>query len=171
MDYKVKDEVREMLRRPLGRLFSDNEISSTIFINTLRDAKFVISVGDRVTETINSLGRIPELQIVDGKEKRKERELPNVRFSSLIKARNPAGYITDEAIDAIKEAMKGLSKPVRLLIDGEEDLLAIPAVYFAPAGSNLYYGQPDEGIVLVKVDESAKRRSLKIMNEIGIYEI
>ena len=55
----------------------------------------------------------------------------------------------------MKRAFAG-EKPVMVLIDGEEDLLTIPAVIEAPLGAVVFYGQPFEGVVAVKVDERSK---------------
>jgi len=115
----------------------------------------VISVGDRVTETLQALGRTPDVQVVDGVERRVRRPAPEVPFVRLVRASNPAGTVTSEAIGALRKALDG-EKPARVLIDGEEDLLAIPAIVEAPLGTSLYYGQPGEGVVMVAVDERAK---------------
>ena len=43
-----------------------------------------------------------------------------------------------------------------LVVDGEEDLLALPSILFAPLNAYVLYGQPNEGIVVVSVTESLK---------------
>ncbi len=43
-----------------------------------------------------------------------------------------------------------------LVIDGEEDLLALPAIDHAPLGSVVYYGQPGQGLVEVVVRKEKK---------------
>lgn len=115
----------------------------------------MITVGDRVTETMHELGRTPDLQIVDQVERRVRRAAPEMGYVTLIRASNPAGKITREAILAIESAMKS-AMPARVLIEGEEDLLAIPAIEAAPTGATLYYGQPGEGVVMVRVDARSK---------------
>ncbi len=42
-----------------------------------------------------------------------------------------------------------------MLVDGEEDL-ALPAIVAAPEGASVVYGQPDEGMVHVRVTAEAK---------------
>lgn len=125
----------------------------------------IITVGDRVTEFAKQLGRSADVQVVDQVERREVRDAPDAPYSRLIKAKNPAGSITSEAIIAVRRAVKSRKKPVRVLIDGEEDLLAIPAVEAAPLGSTLYYGQPGMGVVVVTVDERAKGSVKRIMSE------
>ncbi len=41
-------------------------------------------------------------------------------------------------------------------MDGEEDLLTLVAILVAPAGSIVAYGQPEIGIVLVRISEDKK---------------
>ncbi len=134
---------------------------------TLSETDFVVTIGDRVTETVARLGRVPDVQVVDGRERRKRREVPDTPYASLFRAENPPGTITDSAVEAIRGAMEG-KKPSRVLVEGEEDLLAIPAIATAPIGANLYYGQPLEGVVLVRVSEQTKERNLALMHQIGI---
>jgi uncharacterized protein (UPF0218 family) len=122
----------------------------------------VISVGDRVTETLQALGRTPDVQVIDEVERRARRMPPEVPYVRLVRASNPAGTITVEAIEAVKKALEG-EKPARVLIEGEEDLLAIPAIEATGIGSSLYYGQPGEGVVLVVVDERAQASAKRIM--------
>ena len=41
---------------------------------------------------------------------------------------------------------------MKIVVEGEEDLATLPAILYAPPGSVVVYGQPDEGSVLVKVN-------------------
>lgn len=147
--------LRRRLKRPLGVVYSGDSLSGGELFELTRNTPLLITVGDRVTDFAYSVGRVPDVQIVDRVERRVARKAPEVPFLVLLKARNPAGTITSEAIRAIGRAMSG-RKPARVLIDGEEDLLAIPAVKEAPVGSILLYGQPGVGVVLVAVDTRAK---------------
>jgi GTP-dependent dephospho-CoA kinase len=126
----------------------------------------VISVGDRVTESLQAMGRTPDVQVVDEVERRVKRLAPEAPFVRLFKASNPAGTITMEAIRAVRLAFDA-EKPARVLIDGEEDLLAMPAIEAAPLGSALYYGQPGVGMVLVRVDEKAKTSVRRLMDSMA----
>ena len=48
------------------------------------------------------------------------------------------------------------NRRTRVLVEGEEDLLTLAAVLCAPLGSLVVYGQPREGIVVIKVTELMK---------------
>lgn len=52
-----------------------------------------------------------------------------------------------------------------LLVDGEEDLLALPAIVHAPIGGVVYYGQPQQGLVEVMVTEEKKREVLALLKQ------
>jgi len=136
-------------------------------MDALLSSPLVVSVGDRVTETLHGLGRTPDVQVVDRVERRVRRRAPDVPFASQVRASNPAGSITEEAVLAVGRAIGGRRKPARVLVDGEEDLLAIPAIASAPHGSTVYYGQPGVGVVLVTVDERARRSAGRIMASMG----
>ena len=167
-EYRLPTPLRERLAKPIGKLYKDEETNGGAFRSKLEKATFVITVGDRVTERIAELGRIPEVQVVDGRERRVARRMPEVEFRRLIRVRNPPGTITNEALEGIAEAVKERERPVRVLVEGEEDLLAIAAVAAAPLGSSIYYGQPLVGVVLVVVDKAAKRRNGEILKEMGV---
>jgi uncharacterized protein (UPF0218 family) len=78
-------------------------------------------------------------------------------------AKNPPGTITDEAWATINQAIiqKGRTK---VIIDGEEDLLTVVAVLSAPDDAFVVYGQPQVGIVVVKVTEEAKEKMQRIID-------
>jgi uncharacterized protein (UPF0218 family) len=48
-------------------------------------------------------------------------------------------------------------------VDGEEDLLTLIAVLNAPEKSLVVYGQPYEGIVVVKVTAKKKAEAMEIL--------
>ena len=163
-EFPLPEKLRSRLAKPLGVLYTMTPSDSESFATSVRRAGTVVTVGDRVTETVAELGRVPDVQIVDGKENRKRRTPPKVEYASLSRAKNPAGTITMEAMDRIRDAFRG-KKPARVLVEGEEDLLAIPAVIFAPLGARIYYGQPGEGIVMLKVDAALKARNRNLLKK------
>ena len=50
-----------------------------------------------------------------------------------------------------------------ILVDGEEDLATIPAILLSPLGTTVYYGQPNKGLVEVKIDLEIKDYLCKIL--------
>jgi uncharacterized protein (UPF0218 family) len=78
---------------------------------------------------------------------------------------NPAGIISDKAIKVLQKALEATS-PIRVKVQGEEDLLALPLFAMAPKGSVVLYGQPLEGIVLVNITEEKQNQAKEVMNKI-----
>ncbi|MCK5157960.1 MAG: DUF359 domain-containing protein, partial [Candidatus Heimdallarchaeota archaeon] len=69
----------------------------------------------------------------------------------------------------IQRKEKKLPKePIVLLITGEEDLLVFPAVLEAPENSFVVYGQPHEGIVLIKVTMNARFKFEKLIERMKV---
>lgn len=73
--------------------------------------------------------------------------------------RNPPATITGE----LQEALKNAAPPVKIIVEGEEDLAVLPALLAAPAGSVVAYGQPGKGVVLVEANGEKKKEIEKIL--------
>ncbi|MDG7010628.1 MAG: DUF359 domain-containing protein [Nitrososphaerota archaeon] len=165
--YRLPEELRSKLARPLGRVYTGKETEGGEFARLVGQEAMAITVGDRVTETLGKMGRTPEVQVVDGVEMRSRREPPKLPFRRLVRVKNPAGTITESAIKGMGKAFGG-TKPVRVLVEGEEDLMAMLAVALAPISSTVFYGQPGEGVVAVKVNAESKSRNRAILAKMGI---
>ena len=76
---------------------------------------------------------------------------------------NPQGTITLEAILAIKKALEE-NEHTHIVVKGEEDLLTLIAVLYAPENAFVVYGQPYCGIVVVKVTLERKARAQEFLN-------
>jgi hypothetical protein len=63
----------------------------------------------------------------------------------------------------IKKAFSS-EPPVRIIVDGEEDLLVIPACILAPENSVVMYGQPNEGLVIVQITPKIRAKVQKILD-------
>jgi len=160
---RLPENLREQLKIPLGMLIPDNQTSKENILKQIPMGSFLITVGDATTEKIQSYGIIPSLQIIDAQEKRIKRDPPkSVKVSTNISCKNPAGEITEQSIEKIKQAMKSKA-PVRILVDGEEDLLVIPVCIHAPDNAIIMYGQPNEGLVVVKINEEIKKKTKSIL--------
>ena len=61
---------------------------------------------------------------------------------------------------------KGISanQKTQIVVDGEEDLLVIPAVVLAPERSIVAYGQPNQGIVVIEVTKRNKLKCRQIID-------
>ena len=122
----------------------------------------VTTVGDVVSRETLEAGIQVNLRIVDQMTLRKRISPIEIRAERTYKVRNPAGIITKEAWDTIREALK--DREALILVDGEEDLLAIPAVLESPDNALVVYGQPSEGLVVVTASLEKKSEVRKIVN-------
>ncbi|MDG6952629.1 MAG: DUF359 domain-containing protein [Nitrososphaerota archaeon] len=168
--FRLPESLRSKLAEPLGRVFGPEEARGKELAKLAREASMVVTVGDRVTETLHALDATPAVHVVDGVERRSRREPPDVPYARLVKVSNPAGTLTQGAIDGMREAFAG-SKPVRVLVDGEEDLMALLAVAMAPISAIVFYGQPGVGIVAVVVNGVSKARNRALLAEMGIERL
>ncbi len=160
---KLPDSLRDQLKIPLGFLLPDDQVNKENIKKHLSDNSYIITVGDRTTEKMIDFGLIPSLQIIDGVEKREQREPPKLEGTVELNANNPAAQITSQSIDMIKQSFT-LQSPVRLMIHGEEDLLVIPVCIFAPENSIVLYGQPNEGLVIVKVTPEIRNKTQRLLD-------
>jgi hypothetical protein len=129
----------------------------------LQDDSYIITVGDRTTEKLVNFGIIPSLQIIDGIEKREKRESILSDVTNYFEVDNPPAEITLPAIGIIKKAFSMLP-PARIMVDGEEDLLVLPACVYAPENSVVMYGQPNEGLVIVQVTPEIRNKAQKLLD-------
>ena len=163
----LPEKLRKRLKKPLGTLIAGN-FDETVkrFREILAKEKpaRLIAVGDAVSESLMKNGVFPDVFIIDNKVMRKE--ITPLKFGAerTLYAKNPAGTISKEAWEKIKNALNS-DLQTKIIIDGEEDLLALPAVLFAPEKSFVVYGQPREGMVVIKVTEEKRREVKSIIDE------
>jgi uncharacterized protein (UPF0218 family) len=122
----------------------------------------IISVGDTVSSSLHKHNIIPQLSITDNLSLRKKVKPEVFPGKSIVRVVNPPGTITKQAVAAVKEALAG-DKFVQIVVQGEEDLLVLIGVLYAPLQSLVVYGQPHEGVVLVKVTPEKKIEVKKIL--------
>jgi hypothetical protein len=97
----------------------------------------------------------PDVIIVDNMEKRERATQFNYTAEHIFRTQNRAGTIESGAWQTIDKAMRKGNSLV--MVDGEEDLLALPAILLSPDKSLVVYGQPSVGIVLVRVSPEKKK--------------
>ncbi|MFX1509789.1 MAG: GTP-dependent dephospho-CoA kinase family protein [Promethearchaeota archaeon] len=154
--------LRESLKGPKGKLFSRKDLGAAKDACTyIRKHKLspVIAVGDLVSINLMKVDCQATLSIIDGKTKRNDSIEYGIPTDVTFTATNAATEIRPEVWIAIELALAAgqTGKTAKLLIEGEEDLTALPAVALAPNGSAVVYGLPDQGIVVIKVASEHKQ--------------
>jgi len=161
----LPENLRNELKIPLGKLIPNDSSEKEDYIRKIYSEKVVITVGDATSELLLQMGLIPILHIVDGQEKRKKRSFPlaDVINTELTVKNNP-GEINSESFNLIKNIFEE-KPPIRLVVDGEEDLLVLPVCLFAPENSVVMYGQPNEGLVIAEITSEIRDKVQKIVNQ------
>jgi uncharacterized protein (UPF0218 family) len=163
--YRVTPELRTRFKEPFGRLiqgsFAETMAKIKIIVELEKPLR-IISVGDTVSRNLHEHGVIPQLSITDNKHMRRPLKPRIFGNKNVVHIKNPQGTITEEAIMAIKESFKK-DEHVHMVVDGEEDLLTLVAVLYAPRKSLVVYGQPFEGIVVVEVTSEKKAEAMNIL--------
>jgi len=167
----LPDTLRPLFRNIFGVLYTGigDEAVKKMSMDMGSPTK-LISVGDVTTFHLLNINIIPDILIVDDRTKRgpaSDRVLVGTKHNGFRETSvdNPAGVITEDLIDAISNAIDS-DENVRIFVRGEEDLAALPAILMAPEGSAVLYGQPDKGVVLVKITRSKKEEIWDLLSKI-----
>ncbi len=158
-------ELRNELKAPLGPLLKGSITETTKRLRELvknEKPAMLIAVGDVVTGSLTDKGIVVDVAIMDNKIMRKPIAPIDFEARSTFRVSNPAGTISDESWEIVRKAIES-KRPVKVVVDGEEDLLTLVAASVAPEGSIVVYGQPNEGMVTIKVTDDAKKRVLELI--------
>ena len=129
----------------------------------------IFSVGDESTKFLKSLGINPSVSIVDFKVARVKKfsNLSDLGFSgkeTVLQIKNPPGTINPDLFKIASQLTRGGKEQESVvLIDGEDDLSVLPITLASPLGNYIFYGQPNEGIVKVLIDEKHKAKAAEIV--------
>lgn len=163
---RLPDDKREYFKKQLGKELKESELQEI-------DAyKPLITVGDVVSLTLRKHGIVPDISIYDGMTERHEM----TEFADLVKREgweetvvvNAAGTISSAMVSAIRNALSGRKEIIR--VEGEEDLATIPCILFAPEGTNIIYGWPGKGMMIITTDDSIKREAQLLISMMEEYE-
>jgi uncharacterized protein (UPF0218 family) len=161
----------DLLKEPFGTLVKDNEVTIELLTEILKKAPKVIAVGDTTTEKLVGFGFVPDISVTDCKEKRviktSKFEYP---VDKTIHLQNKPGELSEHVILEVRKLImaNAYDIKIRMLIDGEEDLVALPFLMYSPNDWVICYGQPNEGLVIVIVSEESKKKAVLIFNKVFI---
>jgi len=152
-DLQLNEIQRNFFTQPQGKIVS----------KPTKPSYFTCVVGDSTLEKFIQNNWKYNLGIFDGKRKR-------VTFNSKVlnklkideKVDNRAGTISKTMINTLKKWIKNRDFK-HIFIDGEEDLAAVALVLLLPLESNIYYGQPDKGIIEMRVTEGLKHKIFEVL--------
>ncbi len=150
---KIPTPVREELKTPLGKIYSDpNEIKKI--------GKLIVAIGDVCTLELLKSGIIPHLAVFDYFSMRKplsEKEIKILEnaFPKRRTYQNPPGTLSDELLRDAKEL---LNMGGAVFIQGEEDLTALAFLRVLDERFVVLYGQPGVGMVVVLPSKEIKEK-------------
>jgi uncharacterized protein (UPF0218 family) len=158
LDYILTPELRRKLKDPFGNLIQGAPDQTMTKMKALIESEKpsrIISVGDVVSNNLHLYNLHPQVTIIDNISQRDQPMPQEEEAEKTVYVENPQGTITKEAITAIKEALES-DEHTHIVVRGEEDLLTLIAVLYAPETAFVVYGQPHSGIVIVKVTSEKK---------------
>lgn len=153
------------MKKPLGELIIGGTSDCNLALKKVQDAekpRSLILVGDTISRNAVQFGISPDVMIIDGKETRGEAIEFVSGKSRIFRTINAPGEIDLLAWNAVEEAIE--KSDCVVIVQGEEDLLTLVAIMTAPIGSIVAYGQPKEGIVLVRVSEQKKKEIQRVID-------
>ncbi|MEM2567579.1 MAG: DUF359 domain-containing protein [Candidatus Bathyarchaeia archaeon] len=168
--YVLSLTLRRKLKKPIGTLIRGSFEETVKKFKQIVDREkspSIISVGDTVSKNLIENGIFPNLMIIDNRVMRKDIVPVPLKADVERRVKNPPGTITFEALSAVKEALEANWR-TKIVVDGEEDLLALCAILYAPENSFVVYGQPSEGIVVVKATKQKKEEVARILNAMEV---
>jgi len=148
--YILPDGNREELKKTRGIIISGTKERVGKEVRRLLERKKyhqLITVGDFCSVEFP----FSDIKVCDRKTKRGDFKID---FDFSLHCANPAGTIQKEAWNIIEEAIKNNQN---VLVEGEEDLLALPAIILAPVGSVVIRGIPDKGVSFIEITPEIKK--------------
>lgn len=166
-DLRLNEKIKTRLKHPLGTLIlGPPEKTMSILEEAIKAEKpsKVCVVGDFTALKTIEYNIEVDLFVVDKKVMRNTIEFtPPAEGFKVFITHNPPGTITSETWNLVKMVAESSFRAL-IIVEGEEDLLALPVIRFSPKSSFVVYGQPYIGLVLVRVTEEKKAEIDRIMD-------
>ena len=164
--YLLTEELRIRLKEPLGFLLRGTfEQTLTEFKQMIRakEPSLIISVGDALSRALVENNIFPKVMVIDYKIMRAPSSPFVTEDYETMRLRNIQGTISEDAWIVVASAIKHKNK-VKVVVEGEEDLLTLVSVLEAPEKALVVYGQPREGMVVVEVTSQKKNEINRIVD-------
>jgi cytidyltransferase-like protein len=155
---------RRLFQQPFGHLYPDDSVLKHL------PAERLISVGDVVTRNCLQAAIFPKIALLDLYVQRHKSivALENIGFKGdeiTLFADNAPGHLDSSLITTLQKAIDSLPSlhNITILVNGEEDLAVLPLVLLLPLSWVVVYGQPDMGVVVLKITLAAKQKAKKLL--------
>lgn len=161
-------KLKPLFQSPLGEVIHVNTFDFTKI-----DFNKTITVGDETAKIFNDKKLNSKISVVDFKINRKKifsktSELGFLKNEKIWEAENYPSEINKKIWDILEELKLNILKNKRmiLIINGEEDLIVLPLIILFPLGFFIFYGQPNEGMVFLKINLHLKRKVVMLLNKL-----
>jgi len=164
--YVLTPELSLKLKEPFGNLIIGTPEETMGILKEMVEMEKpsrIISVGDIVSQNLHKHNIHPQLSIIDNISLRTQKIPLETAVQKTVFVENPQGTITQESISAVKESLES-REHTHIVVKGEEDLLTLITVLYAPENAFVVYGQPHSGIVVVKVSSERRTRVQEFLN-------
>jgi len=159
---RLKDKARLSLKKPQGVLLTKNILKKTKKILKRGKTPFICLVGDYTTQFFEKKNLKFDIAVIDHRIVRQKTDFL-YKKKPVFAARNKRGFITPSLHRALKKAIK--NKKGLVGVSGEEDLATVALVLSLPLESLIFYGQPEKGSVVIKVDEKIKEKFYQLLSK------
>jgi len=156
---RITPTLRKQLKKPLGQVTTDGSL--------IDPQKTIVAVGDFAADQAIRSGHKPKIIVYDGKTQRRHVGISQTikeYEATKVRVENPPGQLNPEVFEAFKKAYNHKDK-TKIFVEGEEDLTALAAIKCAGKETQVLYGQPGQGLVVVEADEKTKKKVDKIIQE------
>jgi cytidyltransferase-like protein len=159
--YHLPNSLRASLQTPLGTVITD----LTTLSKVIPPQSSLISVGDIVSLDLYQAGYTLLISIIDHHTRRHAidpQEIQKYFPVSHHRVTNKRGTINPGVADIFLTSLKSstLTKQTQVIfVEGEEDLLTLPAILLSPLDTYVIYGQYQVGMCIVKVTEELKTQT------------
>ncbi len=171
---------RKYFKKPIGRLFQGKSSTSWSTLKAKQaiqkeNPPLIITVGDIATQSFAQHRLNFNLAVIDFKFRRKK--LPSSFHQNILpkanitKAINHPSTLSIDLLRKLKALIPQttLSSSLEVLqITGEEDLTVLPLILLSPLNALIFYGQPGQGVVRVKVTLKKKHQALRLLQKFSL---
>ncbi|MCL4375155.1 pantetheine-phosphate adenylyltransferase [Patescibacteria group bacterium] len=157
--------LRPRLKQALGQIIRINAVD---WSKQQSVGSPVIAVGDVIVQRLEQRAFLPAVRVIDFRTQRKRIVYRPDHLANAVHVVNRPGHVCPRAVRAIKRCLKGYfdtKTSQTVVVNGEEDLLVLPAVLLAPLGAWVIYGQMGRGAIRVVVSEDKKAEALRLVHQ------
>jgi uncharacterized protein (UPF0218 family)/phosphopantetheine adenylyltransferase len=180
-NFSLPSRQKKYFQKPIGQLLPSLSSTSWSTLHARQIIKkenppLVITVGDIATQSFAQHQIRINLAIIDFRFRRQnlsssfhQNLLPQANLTHAV---NPPSTLSANLLLKLKTIFPAVlfSHKLEILqITGEEDLTVLPAVLLSPLNSLLFYGQPNQGLVKVKITPKTKQKALRLLKKFSPY--